>query len=69
MVLRGKNNYSWILMGHSVQLLREKKTSMYFGNSLMSFESMMDFKKKITTLVSLIAHIVFNNSFRMKHYT
>ena len=47
----------------------ERKENKYVFWELMSFESIMDFKKKITTLVSLIAHIVFNNSFRMKHYT
>ena len=38
----------------------KKKTSIHLGSLLMSFESIMDFSKKITRLVSLIASIEFN---------
>jgi len=54
--------YLWIVMGHLIQLGREKKTSIYFESSLICFESIMDFTKKIQSSVSLIAFIVFSNS-------
>ena len=34
----------------------------------MSFESTMDFTKKIPSLLSFIASIVFNNSVRVENY-
>jgi len=46
-LILGGNQCLWIVMGHLVQLKREKKTSMYFEISLMSFESVMDFTTKI----------------------
>jgi len=48
-------------MRHVVQLRRGKKTSMYLGGLLMSFESIINFTKKILRVLSLIASIVFNN--------
>jgi len=52
-------------MGHLVPLWREKKTIIYFGRLHMSFESNLNFTKKITNLLTLIASIVFNNSIRI----
>jgi len=63
----GGNGYSWILMGHLAQLWREKKTSLYFGSLLMSFESIMTFTKKKPCLLSLRASILFNNSIGVKN--
>jgi len=42
----------------------ERKEDNYslLGAYIMGFESIMDFTKKIPSLVSLIASIVFNNS-------
>ena len=42
--------------------MRKKKTSIQFRSLFMSFESVMDFTKKKTSLVSLIASIEFNDS-------
>jgi len=39
---------------------------MYFGSLLMSFESIRDFTKKIQSLLSLIASVVFNNSIEVE---
>jgi len=49
-------------MGHLAQVRREKKTSMYFGSLVMSFESIMGFIKKL-----LSPSMVFNNSFGAKN--
>ena len=48
--------------------MRKKKTSIHFGSLFMSFESIMDFTKKIPRLVSLIASIEFNDSFEVEFY-
>ena len=50
-------------MGHLAQLMREKKTSMHVGNLTKSFESVINITKQVLSLVSLIAFIMFNNSF------
>ena len=44
--------------------MRKKKASIQFGSLFMSFESLMDFTKKIQSLVNLIASIEFNDSLR-----
>jgi len=44
-----------------------KKASIYLENLFMSFESIMNFVKKIPSLVSLIASIVFNDSFGVEN--
>ena len=46
----------------------DKYTSIQFGNLFMSFESFMNFTKKIPSLVSLIASIEFNDSFEVEFY-
>jgi len=43
---KGGNQCLWIILRHLLPLWRAKKTSMYFENLLMSFESIMDFTKK-----------------------
>jgi len=48
--------------------MRKKKTSTQFKSLFMSFESFMDFTKKIPHLVSLIATIEFNDSFGVDFY-
>ena len=48
--------------------MRKKKTSMQFGSLFMSFESFMDFTKKIPHLVNLIAFIEFSDSFGEEFY-
>jgi len=54
-------------MGHLAQLWRtKKKTSTYFENLLVSFESVIDSTKKISSLVILITFVVFNTSSRVK---
>jgi len=62
-VLKEGNNCTWILMGHLVQIWGEKKTTIYFGSFLMSFDSIIDITKKALSLEILIASIVLNNSF------
>jgi len=44
------------------------KKSLYFGSLQMSFKSIVDFRKKISNLVSLRASIVFTNSIIVKNY-
>jgi len=41
----------------------EKKTSMRSGSSTKSFESIIDITKKVPSFGSLVASIVFDNSF------
>jgi len=48
--------------------MRKKKQSIQFGILFMSFESIIDFTKKIPSLVSLIASMVFNDSFGVESY-
>ena len=48
--------------------MRKKKTSIQFESLFMSFESIMDFTKKIPSLVSLIASIEFDDSFGVEFY-
>jgi len=54
-------------MGHLTQLMREKKTSMYFGSLVMSFGAIIDITKKVPSLMSFITFIVFNNSFGVEN--
>ena len=54
-------------MGHLVQVRREKK-DMYFGSLLMGFESIMNFTKRMSGLLNLIAFIVSNNLIGVKKY-
>ena len=42
-----RNICSWILVGHLGQLMREKKTSIYFGSQITSFESIIDITRKV----------------------
>jgi len=50
-------------------LINEKEEDKYTIWSLfMSFESFIDFSKKIPSLVSLIASIEFNYSFGVQFY-
>ena len=42
---------------------KRKKTSMHFGSLIMSVKSIIDISKKVPRLVSLIASIVFKNTF------
>ena len=50
-------------------LINEKEEDKYIIRELvMSFESMMDFTKKIPNLVSLIASIEFNDSCGVEFY-
>ena len=65
---KGETNVYGLLKGHLTQLVGENKTSMYFGSLSMSFESIIDITKKVTSLVSFIASIVFNNSFGMENH-
>ena len=46
--------------------MERKKISMYFRSLLVSFESIIDFTKKIPSLDSLIASIVLDDSFGIK---
>jgi len=46
--------------------MREKKTSMYFGSLVMSFKSVINITKKVSSLVSFITYIVFNDLFRVE---
>ena len=39
----------------------KKRTSIHLGSLLMSFESIMDLSKEISSLLSLIASIEFND--------
>jgi len=49
--------------------IMERKDDNYeFWGLLMSFESIMDFTKKIPSLLSLIASIVFNDTIGVEHY-
>jgi len=57
------------LNGPLAQLIREKKTSMYFGSLVMNFKSIIDITKKVSSLVSFITYIVFNDSFGMENHT
>jgi len=41
----------------------EKKMCMYIGGLFMSYASVMNFIKKITSFMSLLASILFNDSF------
>jgi len=67
-ITSGGKEYSWTFMELLAWLIREKKTSIHFGSLFMSFESIMDFTKKIPSIVSLIASIEFNDSFRVQFY-
>ena len=50
-------------------LINEKEEDEYTNWELfMSFESFMDFAKKMPSLVSLIASIEFNDSFGMEFH-
>jgi len=55
-------------MGILVSLWGEKKTSMYLRKLTYYFELIMHFTKKMPSLVSLIASIVFNNSIGMEDF-
>jgi len=48
-------------MSHLVSLQREKKSSMCFRSLFKSMESIIDFANRISSLVSLIAFIMFND--------
>ena len=48
--------------------MREKKTSMHVKSLIMSFGSIIDIKKEVPCLVSLLASIVFYNSFGVKEH-
>ena len=63
-IIWGKNEYSWTFMELLAWLMREKKTSTHFRSLFMSFELIIDFTKKIPSLVSLIVSIEFNDSLR-----
>ena len=43
-VIKGKNNYSWILKRHLAQLIRENNTSIHFRSLTKGFESIIDVK-------------------------
>jgi len=62
------NKYSWISVGHLTQVMREKKTSMYLGNLIMNYVSIIDITKKLPSLVTLIASIVLNDSFEVENH-
>jgi len=49
-------------------LMKEKKTSIYFGSLIVRFESIIDITKKVPSLVSFIVSIVFNQSFKVKNH-
>ena len=59
---------SWVLVGFSVQLMREKDSIMHFGNLIKIFESMIDITKKVLGLVTLTASIEFNSLFGVKNH-
>ena len=61
-IIKTGNTYSWILMGLLTELMTEKKTRMHFGSLIKSFESMIDITRKVQSLVSLVACIVFHNA-------
>jgi len=67
-VLQGGNNYSGTKMGHVAQRWTEKKMSRCFRSLLKSFEWTVDCTKKVSSLVTLIASIEFNDLFGMKIY-
>jgi len=48
--------------------MREEKTSMHFEELNYDFESIIDIKKKVLTLVSFIASIVFNDLFGVENH-
>jgi len=57
-----------ILYELSAILIREKKTSMHFGSLIMTFESIIDIIRKVLSLMSILASIVFNNLFEMENH-
>ena len=48
--------------------MREKKTSMHFESLIMSFESIIDLIKKVQSLMSSVASVVFKNSFEVENH-
>ena len=51
-------------------LIKERKEdSMHFGSLIKSFQSIVDITRKVSSLMSLVAFIVFNNSFRVENHT
>ena len=64
----GGSKCSWILNGLLTSLWRAKKINMHFGSLIMSLEAIMDITKQVPNLVSVIASIVFNASFRVKNH-
>jgi len=57
------------LKGHATRLWREKKTSTYYESLFMCYELMMDFTKKISSLVNLITSIMFGDLFALEKYS
>jgi len=51
-----------IQVGPLAKLIREKKTNMHFGSSVMSFKNIINITKKVPSLLSFIASIAFNDS-------
>ena len=51
------------------RLIKERKEdSMHFESLIKSFESIVDITRKVSSLMSLVAFIVFNNSFRVENH-
>ena len=62
------NNCSHILKGLLAWLIREKKTSKYFGSSIISFESISNITKKLPSLPTLINSTVLHESFGVENH-
>ena len=65
----GENSCQWTLKVLLAKLMREKNTSMHFGSLVMTFKSIIDFTKKVPSLMSFATSSAFNDSLGVECHT